>query len=222
MRPVCGLSLEPRAMMLPSRMAAASSIRARMRSSTVASFAAMIAIPPSPVLLGLGGSKRGHPVKTQDAQRITSQFDSNESPVVTAAASHLFLAFRPVASSLAASVLAAPAPRAARVVAAAQAALLQEERCAGAAPARSAEESVAAEQAHSDWAPAEDSAGPSADGSLLAAWSVVRSADGTFPAQGLAAPSADDSLPDGWAPVDCSAVRSADGSLPAACSAAWG
>jgi hypothetical protein len=117
-------------------------------------------------------------VKTQDAQRITSQFDSNESPVVTAAASRLALASRPVPSSLAASALAASAlaasgPRAARVVAAAQAALLQEERCAGAATARSAEESVAAEQAHSDWAPAEDSAVPSAGGSLPAVCSAA-------------------------------------------------
>src|SRR5450759_5173848 len=133
MPPACALSLEPRAMMLRARRAAASSIRVRMRSSTVASFAAMIATPPSPVLLGLGGVKKGTPVKTQDAQNITSQFDPSRNPVVTAAASRLFLGCPPVASSLAASARAAAGPRAARVVAAAQAALLQEERCAGAA-----------------------------------------------------------------------------------------
>lgn len=161
-------------------------------------------------------------MKTQDAQRITSQFDPSRNLAVTAAASRLALAFRPVASSPAASALRAPDA----VVAAVQAALLQEERCAGAATARSAEESVAAEQARSGF-PAEEPAGPWADGSTPPGCSAVRSAAGTFPAQCLAAPSADDSLladlvPDGWAPVDCSAGPSADDSLLAVCSAAWG
>jgi len=128
-------------------------------------------------------------MKTQDARRITSQFDPSRNLAVTAAASRLASAFRPVASSLAASALRVPGA----VVVAVQAALLQEKRYAGVATARSAEESVAAERARSGF-PAEDSAGPWADGSTPPGCSAVRSAAGTFPAQCLAVPSADDSL----------------------------
>src|ERR1017187_8080277 len=46
MPPVCCLSLEPRAIMLPSPMSQASSMQAKMRSSTVASFAVMRREPP--------------------------------------------------------------------------------------------------------------------------------------------------------------------------------
>lgn len=84
-------------------------------------------------------------MKTRDAQSITSQSEPSPNPAVTAAASRSASAFLPVASSLPAF-----APQAARaVVAAVQASFPQEEeKCAGAANARSAEEFAAAEQAH--------------------------------------------------------------------------
>ncbi len=113
---------------------------------------------------------------------------------VTAAASRLASAFRPVASS---SSLPASAPQAAGVVVAAvQSAFPQKEGCAvsEAANARSAGEFAAAEQTHPGWEPAD--------------YSVARSAYGSFPADCLAALSAYDSLradlvPDGWVPVEC-------------------
>ena len=79
----------------------------------------------------------------------------------------------------------------------------EEENCAGAAHARSAEELAAAEQAHSDWASAD-----SFPFDCLAALS----ADDSFPAERSAALPPDDSLP-----ADYSAALPPDGSLPAGC-----
>ena len=101
-----------------------------------------------------------------------------------------------------------PAPPAADAVIEAPHAFLppEEENCAGAANARSAEELAAAEQAHSDWASAD-----------------------SFPFDCLAAPSADDSFPaersarlppDDSLPAECSAALPPDDSLPAGRSAA--
>jgi hypothetical protein len=121
----------------------------------------------------LGEEKRA-PLKTQDAQSIESQ---SEKPAVTAEASHPALAVRPEASSLPAS-----APRAGgAVVPALQAAFPQEEECAGAANARSAEEFATAEPAHSGWAQADCSAGRLAECSIQADCSAVVSPDGLIP-----------------------------------------
>lgn len=99
------------------------------------------------------------------------------------------MAVRPEASSLPAS-----APRAAGVVVPAlQAAFPQEEECAGAANARSAEEFATAEPAHSGWDQADCSAVVSPDGSIPDGYSAALLADG---------------------PVDCSAELSAGGSIP--------
>jgi hypothetical protein len=111
-----------------------------------------------------------------------------------------------------------PAPPAAdAVVEAPYAFPLEEENCAGAAHARSAEELAAAEQAHSDWAPAD-----SFPFDCLAALS----ADDSFPAERSAALPPDDSLPADYlarlspvdsVPADYSAAPPPDGSLPAGC-----
>ena len=84
----------------------------------------------------------------------------SETRSFTAAASRPSSAVRPDASSLPASApLAAGA-----VVPAAHAAFPQKEECVGAAKARSSEELGAAQQAHSDWAPADCSAAQSVYG----------------------------------------------------------
>jgi hypothetical protein len=126
-----------------------------------------------------------------------------------------------------------PAPRAAGAVVPASYAAFppEEENCAEAANARSAEELAAAEQAHSDWAPADSSpfdclTAPSADGSFLAECLVALPADDSLPADYSARLPVDDWFPaersaalppDDSLPADYSAALPPDGSLPAGC-----
>src|ERR1700730_2414406 len=124
----------------------------------------------------------------------------DRNPAVTGAASRPAWAVPPAEAFL----LPVPAlPAADAVVEAPHAFPPEEENCAGAAHARSAEELAAAEQAHCDWASAD-----SFPFDCLAALS----ADDSFPAERSAALPPVDSLA-----ADYSAVLPPDGSLPAGC-----
>jgi hypothetical protein len=120
----------------------------------------------------------------RDVQSIKSRSEIRS--FTAAAASRPSSAVRPGASSLPAS---APLAAGAVVPAAHAASPQKEEECVGAAKARSSEELGAAQQAYSDWAPADCSAAQSVYG-----WRPVD-------------------------PDDCSARLSAYGLAPAGCSA---
>lgn len=131
----------------------------------------------------------------------------------------LHLPFTPAASrpssavcSEASSLPVSAPPAAGAVVPALQAAFPQEKECAGAANARSAEESVIAEPAHSGWAHSGWAQADCSDALLT---------DCSIQADCLAGVLPDGSIPDGHsaapltdAPADCSAEVSADVSIP--------